>query len=142
MAIRTPCRGRFGACPNTVPRGQRYCPECASREIPKDAAKKREDYRVYNQTKRDPVVKKWMASKRYKELRRLFLERNPFCVECQKGTDYMPGRLVPAVILDHKIPHKGDYNLFWDTSNWQGLCDTHHRKKSAARDGSLGNPIK
>ncbi|HEX9813297.1 MAG TPA: hypothetical protein VGA88_14575 [Burkholderiales bacterium] len=34
--------------------------------------------------------------------------------------------MVPARNVDHKIPHNGDPVLFWDESNWQGLCDNCH----------------
>jgi hypothetical protein len=36
------------------------------------------------------------------------------------------GRVNPATVVDHKIPHKGNAELFWDESNWQGLCDNDH----------------
>lgn len=29
----------------------------------------------------------------------------------------------PAQVLDHIVPHKGDKTLFWDSANWQGLCE-------------------
>ncbi|MGM9590559.1 MAG: HNH endonuclease signature motif containing protein, partial [Faecousia sp.] len=39
------------------------------------------------------------------------------------------GRLTPATVVDHIIPHRGDRKLFWDESNWQPLCkDCHNRK--------------
>jgi 5-methylcytosine-specific restriction enzyme A len=33
---------------------------------------------------------------------------------------------VVATIVDHKIPHKGDYDLFWNQDNWQSLCASCH----------------
>jgi 5-methylcytosine-specific restriction endonuclease McrA len=35
-------------------------------------------------------------------------------------------QLTPATVVDHKVPHRGDDALFWDSDNWQGLCATHH----------------
>ena len=29
----------------------------------------------------------------------------------------------PATVLDHIEPHKGDMTRFWDSTNWQGLCE-------------------
>lgn len=29
----------------------------------------------------------------------------------------------PASIVDHIEPHKGNMSKFWDSANWQGLCD-------------------
>jgi 5-methylcytosine-specific restriction protein A len=31
-----------------------------------------------------------------------------------------------ATTVDHITPHKGDDKLFWDKTNWQSLCTTHH----------------
>ncbi len=31
-----------------------------------------------------------------------------------------------ANIVDHIEPHNGDYDLFWDVNNWQGLCGSCH----------------
>lgn len=38
--------------------------------------------------------------------------------------------LVPATVVDHITPHRGDPILFWDSKNWQPLCkDCHDRFK-------------
>jgi len=50
------------------------------------------------------------------QARKAWLDRHPFCVRCGKRAD----------VVDHKIPHRGDKQLFWDRSNWQSLCFTHH----------------
>jgi len=42
-----------------------------------------------------------------------------------------------AVVVDHKIPHRGDMNLFWDRSNWQSMAKTCHDKKTATEDGGF-----
>jgi 5-methylcytosine-specific restriction protein A len=46
---------------------------------------------------------------------------NPLCVYCLKL-----GLTVPATVVDHIIPHKGDESLFFDESNWQSLCKRCH----------------
>jgi len=51
---------------------------------------------------------------------------NPLCVECEKE-----GRTVAAHATDHIVPHKGDRSLFWESTNWQSLCERHHNEKSA-----------
>ena len=138
-----PCRGRFNTCPNTVEANEKYCPSCKPKETMRDNQRKREQYRIYNKTNRDPNVRKWLASKRYKDARKYFLEQNPLCAECIKDKgEYRPGRAVPATVLDHIQPHKGDYSLFWDTSNWQGLCHACHNRKTNSKDGGYGNPIR
>ena len=47
------------------------------------------------------------------------------------------GQLVASNTVDHVIPHKGNALLFWDTSNWQALCDTCHNssKQHTERTG-------
>lgn len=57
----------------------------------------------------------------WRKARAEFLEANPLCVMCE-GL----GVIEPARIVDHKIPHRGDQAVFWDRSNWQGLCTNHH----------------
>ncbi len=48
--------------------------------------------------------------------RAAYLAAHPYCVRCGKA----------AVHLDHIKAHKGDTALFWDKTNWQGLCAYHH----------------
>ena len=77
--------------------------------------------------KNRPQAHKRGYDKRWEKTRRQFLARNPLCVECEKE-----GRLTPAKVVDHVIPHKGDKNLFWDSeNNWQSLCEYHHNVKTA-----------
>lgn len=72
---------------------------------------------------------------RWDKARRLFLQANPLCVMC-----HQQGRTAAATVVDHITPHRlkealksGDketiakaQKLFWDSSNWQGLCTSHH----------------
>ncbi|WP_423777679.1 HNH endonuclease signature motif containing protein [Dialister invisus] len=60
-----------------------------------------------------------------------FLADHPMCSspECHET----------ATEVDHKIPHKGSKKLFWDKSNWQGLCHRCHSRKTATEDGGFGN---
>lgn len=46
---------------------------------------------------------------------------HPNCVMCAEH-----GRQTKATVVDHITPHRGDQALFWDRSNWQSLCTTHH----------------
>lgn len=66
-----------------------------------------------------------------------FLSANPLCVHCRAD-----GQLVEATVVDHRIPHKGSHDLFWDRSNWQPLCATCHGRKTVAEDGGFGRPVK
>ncbi|MHB8124663.1 MAG: HNH endonuclease [Desulfitobacteriaceae bacterium] len=78
-------------------------------------------------------------SERWRKARLHFLRLHPLC-ECEdcKRSD----RLLPATAVDHKIPHKGDYTLFWDTNNWQAMTKRCHNRKTAKEDGGFGNPRK
>lgn len=58
--------------------------------------------------------------------RKVFLTDNPLCVECLKE-----GYTVPATVVDHKIPHRGNQELFHNQDNWQALCKTCHDLKTA-----------
>ena len=61
---------------------------------------------------------------RWQRYRKYFLSKHPLCVEC--------GRL--ATVVDHRIPHKGDYELFWRTDLHQSMCEVCHNKKTASED--------
>jgi len=56
---------------------------------------------------------------------RMFLRENPYCLQCSKE-----GRLELATVTDHTIDHRGDYERFWDSSNWMPLCKRHHDSKT------------
>ena len=58
--------------------------------------------------------RKWWAA------RVAFLRSHPLCAICNK----------PAVVVDHVIPHRGDMGLFWNSGNWQALCDACHNRKT------------
>lgn len=72
--------------------------------------------------------------KRWQIASRLFLQKHPLCVVCQKNRV-----LREATCVDHKIPHRGDMTLFWDEGNWQALCAKCHNVKTAKTDGGFGN---
>lgn len=60
---------------------------------------------------------------RWQRARATFLSRseNVLCRMCQAD-----GRVTPATVVDHVIPHGGSQTLFWDSNNWQPLCKRHH----------------
>ena len=71
---------------------------------------------------------------RWRKARLSFLADNPLCVHCAP-------RVVAAKEVDHIVPHRGDYDLFWDQENWQGLCSVCHSRKTATEDGGFGNKV-
>ena len=72
----------------------------------------------------------------WKKHRNQFLLEHPLCVECRRK-----GYVMPATVVDHIIPHKGDKDLFWNKSNWQPLCETHHNIKTASEDRGAWMPV-
>ncbi len=41
---------------------------------------------------------------------------------------------VPATVVDHIRPHRGDQFLFWSRSNWQPLCAPCHNSIKQSRE--------
>jgi 5-methylcytosine-specific restriction protein A len=64
-------------------------------------------------------------SEAWRRAREGFLRKHPLCVECLKFGIYMP-----ATVVDHSVPHKGDMDIFWDSSLWVPLCKRHHDAKT------------
>jgi 5-methylcytosine-specific restriction enzyme A len=58
---------------------------------------------------------------KWQKAREAYLSKHPLCVYCERE-----GRVTPATVVDHIEAHRGDMKLFWDSSNWQSLCATHH----------------
>ena len=60
---------------------------------------------------------------RWRRASKLYLAEYPLCALCAKKS---PQVIRAAVLVDHIIPHRGDYALFWDVSNWQSSCKECH----------------
>lgn len=58
---------------------------------------------------------------RWKRLRSSFLHLHPLC-----NIHLKLGSIVPATVVDHITPHKGDEMKFWDEGNLQSLCKRCH----------------
>lgn len=61
------------------------------------------------------------------KLRAKFLAKNKTCTFCGDK----------ATVVDHIVPHKGNYSLFINDRNWQSLCKLCHdsAKQKAERRG-------
>lgn len=70
---------------------------------------------------------------KWQKARAAYFAKHPLCVECERQ-----GLFVVATDLDHKIPHRGDKELFWDRSNWQGLCHSCHSIKTQREEEGGG----
>ena len=70
---------------------------------------------------------------RWQKARDSFLRSHPLCADHQQR-----GHIVPATVVDHIIPHRGDSKLFWDHDNWQSLCRLcHDGHKQRMEHGSM-----
>lgn len=58
-------------------------------------------------------------------LRPAQLLAEPFCRECAGQGDR-----VKATVVDHVVPHEGNWALFTDPANLQSLCKRHHDRKT------------
>src|SRR5690242_4066281 len=65
-----------------------------------------------------------------KGIRVVALARDPICKICNR---------YPSTVVDHIKPHRGNWDLFTDLNNCQGLCEHCHNVKTAKEDGGFGN---
>jgi 5-methylcytosine-specific restriction endonuclease McrA len=75
---------------------------------PQRSERAREYHKLYN-------------SRRWRAMRLRQLDREPTCLFCKAL-----GRVTPATVADHRIPHRGDLALFWNEENLQSLCGPCH----------------
>ena len=101
LAPLRPCA--YPRCPALV-RGAQRCPEHTQGTDAQRATRPSAHARGYTHA--------------WSEARTLFLKQHPLCATCLAA-----GRVVPAQVVDHVVPHRGDQGLFWDERNWQPLCD-------------------
>ena len=79
---------------------------------------------------RRPSANTRLYGARWQRARKWFLNRNPLCRSCKDQ-----GFLTEATVVDHIVPHKGDYERMWSQANWQPLCKRCHDRKSAVESG-------
>ena len=126
---RHPC-GHPG-CFRLVKAGERYCDE----HNPLYEAERNKYRKRYDRGRGSSAKRGYDHQWRVYRLR--YLRRNPLCVKC-----LAEGKFVPATVVDHIIPHKGDKKLFWDPENHQSMCKQCHDIKTASEDGGFGNEVK
>ncbi|MDE0844280.1 MAG: HNH endonuclease signature motif containing protein [Psychrobacter pacificensis] len=71
---------------------------------------------------------------RWRSARELYLADEPLCRNCM-----LQNIITGADVVDHIIPHRGDYELFWDQTNWQPLCYSCHSIKTTTIDNKLSD---
>jgi|SRR3972149_3139928 len=80
--------------------------------------------REYDRDRDQTEERQWIHSTRWRKASKLFLDEHLLCAECERQ-----GKTTAAYLVDHIIPHQGDYELFWNEDNWQGLCNADHELK-------------
>lgn len=101
------------------PCANRNCAHLVRRGVPCPVHGGAEQRRSNVETRRLYRTSRWRA------LRMQVLTEDPVCRDCEtKGLT----RLNTEV--DHIVPHQNDLVLFWDRSNLQGMCATHHALKT------------
>lgn len=80
--------------------------------------------RAYKREGRASAAKRGYG-REWQRRRRAYLMQNPLCVDCRAI-----GKLTAATEVDHVTPHRGDEQLFWAWDNLQGLCKSHHSRKT------------
>jgi 5-methylcytosine-specific restriction protein A len=82
--------------------------------------------------RRSPAAKQWRKlyqTPTWKRIRRAKLSKDPLCELCQAR-----GRTVLARVVNHRIPHKGNWALFVDPGNHQSTCKPCHDGEIQSRE--------
>lgn len=96
--------------------------------LPKNKSLGTKEKKAFSGTRSDDAKQRQRMynNRRWRNASKTFLNNNPLCVECAKHN-----KATAARVTDHIVPHKGNYEKFWDVENWQPLCSPCHDAKSA-----------
>jgi len=106
------------------------------------AAHKETNYKVDAQHARNQAApwRLWYGWAIWRNLKAQFFNLDPMNAVCVYVDPRTGQRCTkPAEEVDHIIPHCGNWDLFTDLKNLQGLCHFHHSQKTAREDGGFGN---
>jgi 5-methylcytosine-specific restriction enzyme A len=73
----------------------------------------------------NPQERQWYHSPRWAALRAWKLSTAPDCETCA-----LAGRTEAATDVDHRTPHRGRADLFWNPANLSSLCHRCHARKT------------
>ena len=113
-------------------------PGCGTLTLGGKCDKHRKEVRRFNDAERGTAHERGYTY-RWRKYAAAFLRDHPLCEcpDCTAGD----GRITPAEVVDHRIPHRGDERLFWDPSNHQAMSKPCHDRKTAREDGGFGHAI-
>lgn len=63
----------------------------------------------------------WYGIEVWQNARRIQLSRQPLCERCLQSEI-----VSEATVVNHRIPHRGDWVLFVDPGNHESVCQPHH----------------
>jgi 5-methylcytosine-specific restriction protein A len=109
----TPCK--HPGCPKLVAYGNKYCDEHKA---------------LHTEEVRSAAVRGY--NRRWQKISKAFLNAHPLCERCK-----VKGIYTKATVVDHRKPHRGDRELFWNRSNWQSLCKHCHDVKTMTEDRNI-----
>lgn len=114
----------------------RICPApgCGIRIEGKQYCSKHKGHAGRRYDEQRPTAPQRGYDSRWQKARKTWLAEHPLCAECERQ-----GRVRGATLVDHIVPHSGDYQLFWDSEgNWQSLCVACHQLKSMKERANIG----
>ncbi len=96
--------------------------------------RQREVERKRRAEERRPNARERGYNHRWGKASRLHRQENPLCRYCERV-----GLIVPADLVDHLYPHRGDEIIFWCDYFWVSSCQPCHRgfKQSLEADGDV-----
>lgn len=111
--------------------GKEYCP------VHMDSSRKALGAARRDADRRNAPWRRWYDTALWARLRAVFLHSDGGEHVVCEWRDPRTGERCrqPTTDVDHKVPHCGDWNLFTDMKNLQGLCRKHHSQKTAKEDG-------
>lgn len=76
----------------------------------------------------------WYKTARWQALRLQVLKRDGW--KCQATGVALVGRYPAPTspVVDHKVPHRGDPMLFWDTDNLQAVSKEYHDREKQRQE--------
>ncbi|WP_417291719.1 HNH endonuclease signature motif containing protein [Cupriavidus pampae] len=89
---------------------------------------------------------------RWQKARAAYLRLHPYCIYCMRDASIRSTSVAEVIVecaerglpvpygnvVDHIEAHRGDKALFWDESNWQTLCRTHHSGQKQREEAGSG----
>ena len=73
-----------------------------------------------------PKYHDWYKTPLWSALKSNVLAKNVLCIKCEAA-----GITSLATVVDHAVPHRGNWSLFKDASNLRALCMSCHSLKTA-----------